>query len=242
MDFSTLRDFLALLGTLVVVVGAALFGSFGFVVVQNALGRWLHRCRYDYREDPPYCVTHMCGAYDQCGLVECPHCVYKCDDEMLAYGYPFIHEGKRLYAGEDGCYTLPNGECIAPDCALHDRCTVGAERAPGWYCTRAQGHDGPCAMVPLFRCAPDADPSNPANYTHTNYNTGEPCPPDCGTRIRIRRLKPENIEYRMGADGHLTDLTEYDDEHNVVAEFHEPLPTVLEDWVPEDDEERPACD
>ena len=58
------------------------------------------------------------------------------------------------------------------------------------------------------------------------------------SRVRIRRIDPDKVHYRMAGDGHLTDLVEIDDDGNVLAEFHEQPPKVAADWLPEDDDGR----
>jgi len=52
-----------------------------------------------------------------------------------------------------------------------------------------------------------------------------------------RMVSPANVEFRLGADGHLTDLVEYDAGHHVVAEFHVPRPQRGIGWILEDDDD-----
>lgn len=94
-EFATLVGYLVLV--LVLVLGAITVALVGITFLTTR-GEAVSPCAIDCGPDddePFFCMTHNCGAYEQCGKLPCPHCSYKFDADSSVFGYPVFGSDPR---------------------------------------------------------------------------------------------------------------------------------------------------
>lgn len=93
----------------------------------------------------------------------------------VVYGYECLQPGgqgiwceffSRQKPGSEGSEWLRNVRQYVPASQRAAAPTVCTLPPTGWHCTRAPGHEGPCAAVPTEVCADDYTPEQMAIYQH----------------------------------------------------------------------------